>query len=583
MREGRLSSLQPVLARLGPHLRWLLLGTVAGGAAVLASIGLLSLSGWFLSATAVAGLSISTAQAFNFFHPSVGVRLFAGLRILSRYGERVLNHEATFRILESLRTWFYLRLEPLSPGGLNRFRSGDVLHRLVADIDVLDLLYVRILSPAGAAALTVGALGVFLLCFDTALAAVAVGLLLAACVLLPLAMAWAGMSVGSGLSLARARLRTVAVEAIQGIAELLVYQGRKRHLEQLNELDNRMLSHQRRMNRLAGFSEAALTLVSGFAVMAALGIGVRLVHARQLSGESLACVVLAVWAAFEAAAPLSGAFQHIGNLLESARRVNEVAGAEPAVRFPPSGAPVPDRHNVVFEGVRFRYEPDLPPALDGVDLHLEHGSRSAVVGETGSGKSTLAQLLVRFWDPDEGIVSVGGTDIRKLGENKLRRLWSVVPQQPHLFHASLRENLYIGDGDASEERLYDALDQIHLADFVRSLPDGLETIVGEGGKKISGGQARRIAVARAILHDAPIWLLDEPTEGLDTVTERRLVDELLRITEGRTLIWITHRLVRMDRMDTIFVLDGGKVVESGSHRSLLSAGNRYAALHLRLP
>jgi ATP-binding cassette subfamily C protein CydC len=301
-----------------------------------------------------------------------------------------------------------------------------------------------------------------------------------------------------------------------------------------------------------------------------------------MNTDILACVVLAVWAAFEAAGPLAGAFQHLGNLLESARRVNEIAGAEPTVAFPKTGATAPDRHDVRFSSVRFRYAQHLPPAVDGVDLHIPHGSRSAVVGETGSGKSTLGHLLARFWDPDEGVVTVGGTDIRQFSEAAVRRLWSVVPQQPHLFHTSLRENLCIGAREASEERLLEALDQIGLADFVRGLPEGLDTVVGEGGRRISGGQARRIAVARAILHDAPIWLLDEPTEGLDTVAERQLLDELLRITEGRTLVWITHRLVCMDRMDAIFVLDGGKAVERGTHGSLLAAGNRYAALHLRL-
>jgi ATP-binding cassette subfamily C protein CydC len=216
-----------------------------------------------------------------------------------------------------------------------------------------------------------------------------------------------------------------------------------------------------------------------------------------------------------------------------------------------------------------------------VDIRIGHGSRIAIVGETGSGKSTLVRLLVRFRDPDEGTVQIGGTDLRRLAESDLRRLFSVVPQRPHLFHASIRENLRVG-APAPEEKMFDALGRIQLADFVRALPEGLDTIIGEAGKQLSGGQARRIAVARAILHDAPIWLLDEPTEGLDTVSERLLLDELFRVTEGKTMIWITHRLVQLHRMDGIYVLDGGKVVESGTHRELSTSGGRYAELRLRL-
>jgi ATP-binding cassette subfamily C protein CydC len=231
-----------------------------------------------------------------------------------------------------------------------------------------------------------------------------------------------------------------------------------------------------------------------------------------------------------------------------------------------------------FDKVSFRYDDKEPWAVREVDIHVPHGQRLAVIGETGAGKSTLVHLLVRFWNPTNGRILVGGDDIRTLNESDLRRHIAVVSQQPHMFNASLRENLLLARPEATEEDLRQALDSAQLIDFVDSLPDGLDTWIGEAGKLLSAGQARRLAVARAILRDAPIWVLDEPTEGLDRITEQQVMKNLYDLTAGRTVLLITHRLVDLHRMDKILMLERGRIIEQGSHEALLKGNTRYAAL-----
>jgi ATP-binding cassette subfamily C protein CydC len=287
-------------------------------------------------------------------------------------------------------------------------------------------------------------------------------------------------------------------------------------------------------------------------------------------------------ASFEVVMPLPLAFQMLGQTLSAAGRVFEIVDAEPQAPEPSAPSPQPEAFGLAIEGVGFRYTDSELPALEGIDLALPPGRRVAVVGATGSGKSTLLNLLLRFWDPQAGRLTLGGHDLRDYHGEDLRRHIAVVSQGTHLFTTTLRENLRVANPQASEEQLLAALATAQLDDFVASQPDGLDTWVGEAGVKLSGGQARRVAIARALLKDAPILLLDEPTEGLDPATERELMQALYRLMAGRTVLLITHRLVGLDAMDEILVLDRGHVAERGSHRELLTAGGIYAGMHARL-
>jgi len=297
-----------------------------------------------------------------------------------------------------------------------------------------------------------------------------------------------------------------------------------------------------------------------------------------LHGANLAMIALTVAAAFDALMPLPSAYQYLGRTREAARELLEVVGSEPPVTFPENSLAILHRFDVSFDRVSFCYSDNAADAVRDIRFHLPAGQRFAVLGPTGAGKSTLAHLMVRFWDAQSGSVRIGGEDIRSLSESVLRQSVSLVSQQAHMFNASVRDNLLIARPGATEPELWQALAAVWLADFVKSLPQGIDTWIGESGRLVSGGQARRLALARAILRDAPIWVLDEPTEGLDRATERRIMETLFEVTSGRTVLFITHRLVGLDRLERILLMEDGRIVEQGTHAELLQGRTRYAVL-----
>jgi len=567
---------------IGRHFKWMVLGTGFGLLAMVSAVGLLALSGWFITAAAYAGLTAATAQLFNFFHPGIGVRLFAIGRTLARYVERIVNHDVTFRILRSLRSWFYSHLEPLAPARLMGYRSADILNRIVADIDALDNVYLRVLSPSIVALITSILVIIFLWIFDPLIALyVAIFLGMAGFGVPALVLRLAGSS-GQNLPFLISDLRIQIVDALQGLPELLVFGADTQQIEIVRKCNSALLKVQLRMSHIRGVSMALTTLFSGFAVLAALYISVGMVHRQVLDGPSLALIVLAVMASFEAINPLPQAYQYLGQTREAGRRLLEIVEVDPQVVFPDLSQ-VQDRpFSLAFENVSFRYRGPDPWALNNIDLHIPAGQRVAVIGETGSGKSTLIHLLLRFWNPTMGHIRIGENKISSYSETDLRRLITTVSQQPHMFNATLKENLLLACPGADDDKLLAALNTAQLLEFVNDLPDGLETWIGEAGQLLSGGQARRLAVARAILHNAPLWVLDEPTEGLDPITEKRIMQSLMQETAGQTLLLITHRLIELDWMDQIVMLDRGRIIAQGRHAELLKNNRRYAELHMRV-
>jgi len=560
----------------------MILGILCGLLAVASAVGLLALSGWFISAAAYAGLSVASAQLFNFFHPGIGVRMFAIGRTLARYAERIVSHDATFRILQSLRSWFYIHLEPLAPSRLMMFRSGDLLNRVVADIDALDNLYLRVLSPSAVALVTSLLVVAFLWLFDPCVALSTALYLVVAGVGVTAVALKLGDPCGQEITHRTAELRVRIIDTLQGMAELIVFDAYHHHLETVKLSSRALLKNQLRMSHIRGLSLALITLISGLAVLTALYLAVDLVKSDLLNGANLALITLAILASFEAVLPLPTAYQYLGRTREAGRRLLEIVDMQPQITYPDTSVALSMQPDVTFENISFRYSENAPWALKDVNLIIPAGLRVAVIGETGSGKSTLIHLLVRFWNPTSGHIRLANNDIRNFNEADLRRSISVVSQQPHMFNATLRDNLQIARPGAGDDDLFAALESARLDEFVENLPVGLDTWVGEAASMLSGGQARRVALARAILHDAPLWVLDEPTEGLDTVTERKLMQALERKTRNRTLLLITHRLVDLHWMDHIVMLEKGQIIAQGSHEELLTKNERYAQLHMRL-
>jgi ATP-binding cassette subfamily C protein CydC len=462
------------------------------------------------------------------------------------------------------------------------FRSGDILNRIVADIDALDNLYLRVLSPSTVALITSLLVVAFLWIFDPFIA-LATGLYLAVAGLgVSAAALKLGESCGQQITHRTAELRVGIIDTLQGLAELLVFDDYHRHLESVANSSRALLKSQLRMSHIRGLSLALITLISGLAVLTALYLAVDLVMLDVLNGANLALITLAILASFEAVLPLPAAYQYLGRTREAGRRLLEIVDMEPPITYPDTAVTLCAQPGISLENISFRYSENAAWALKDVNLRISGGSRVAVIGETGSGKSTLVHLLVRFWNPVTGIIRLADEDIRNFSEAQLRRSISVVSQQPHMFNATLRDNLQIARKDAGDDALWAALESARLKGFVESLPRGLDTWVGEAGKLLSGGQARRVALARAMLHDAPLWVLDEPTEGLDTITEKKLMQTVERKTRDRTLLLITHRLVDLDWMDHIVMLEKGRIAAQGTHAELLEHNRQYAELHMRL-
>jgi ATP-binding cassette subfamily C protein CydC len=535
---------------------------------LLANVTLMAISGWFITAMAVAG---AAGVAMNYFTPAALIRGSAIARTAGRYFERLISHEATLRQLAGLRVWFYRHLEPLAPARLQQYHSADLLSRIRADVDALDHFYTRVLVPVLVAVVAGIGFFVFTALFDLGIALLLLAMLLLAGVALPLLTRQLGKVPGRRRVEAESELRRLAVDGTQGLSELLVYGAADAHARRLDDASRMLIGQQQEMSRIEGLSQAGIMLCAQLTLFGVLWIGVPLVQSDVLPPPQLAMLALFSLAAFEAVAPLPLAFQHIEGTLTAARRLFAVVDAEPEVIDPPTPSPRPAHNSLELRGLVFSYPGAESPALDGLDLDLPEGGRVAIVGTTGSGKTTLFNLLLRFWDPVAGDIRLGGEPLSAFRGEDLRRRMTLVSQHTHLFDASIRENLLLAAPDAPQAKLEQACRTAQIHDFIAALPEGYDTWAGETGVRLSGGQARRIAIARALLRDAPILLLDEPTEGLDAATERALMDALKVLMAGRTVLMITHRAATLADMDRILVLRHGRIVEQGTHRELLAA------------
>lgn len=569
-----------LLRVLRPHLRWMAAGTALGLTVAVAVVALMAVSGDLIATTAVLGMTAAGIWAPVVNRLNAGIRFFAILRTVGRYGERVLSHEATFRILAELRVLFFQRLAPLLPARRRRYRSGDLLERIVGDIDALSAFYVRVLSPLVVALALSCLVALFLVFFDIALAVVSFLLLIAASTVLPIVASRAGLRLGRQQGSLAKGLRVRWLDTLRGLTELILFGAAKRQLELLRSDGVALIALQRRRQRLIGLIGVIGRLLGGVGLILALWFGVDAVVAGEISGQRLAAVVLAVMVAFEIVTPLATAFTELASSREAAANLREIIEAEPVTRPAPERGAEPRGSGIRMEGVSFRFDDDGADVLQGIDLELGPGQQVAMIGPTGAGKSTIGGLLVRFWDPTAGRISLGDVALDELDEPTLRRLVAMVPQRPHLFSATLRENLLLGAPEAGEEELAAVIETAQLDDVIGQLDGGLETWIGEGGVRLSGGQARRVAIARALLRRAPVLLLDEPTEDLDRETGQRLTAALREHARstGTSLLLITHQLIEPQSYDTIVLMERGCIVEQGPHDALVARAGRYAAL-----
>lgn len=566
--------LLPYLKLYKKHWFGLSLGMLLAFATLSASIGLLTLSGWFISASAVAGLTIAR-ETFNYMLPGGGVRGLAMSRTAGRWGERVVSHNATFKLLTDLRIFFFKKLAPLIPGRISNLRDADLLNRLVADVDAMDHVYLRLVSPVTVGVFGIFFLTLFLMWFDSSLGLILGSILLIMLLVWPILFYKLGKRNGGELTQNKADLRVTTLDWIEGYSELTLFGAEERYCNAILETQRKLMANQFVNANLTGMASAALMLFNGLTLvlmlwLAADGVG------GNAPDPFIALMAFATMASFELLMPIAGAFQHLGQTLSSARRLNEVILSEPEVQFAEEKLDINKPLDITFSNVTFNYPDSERSVLNAVDLTIPATHKVAIVGQTGSGKSTLIQLLTRYWDPKKGYISIAGIELTQWNESQLRESISVVSQRVDILNGTLRDNLLIARPAATDDHLANILKDVGLEKLLEN--NALDSWLGDGGRQLSGGEKRRIGIARAILHDAPILLLDEPTEGLDKQTEHSIMTLFEKHFEGKTVIFITHRLIGLESMDSIVLIEQGEIVENGSHEKLLNEEGRYFQL-----
>jgi thiol reductant ABC exporter CydC subunit len=524
---------RPVTGRLA-------LAVAAGVAASGAAIGLAATSAWLVSRAA------ERPPVLDLMVAVTAVRAFGISRGAFRYGERLASHDAAFLVLSRLRGGVYARLERLAPAGLAEFRSGDLLSRLVDDVDGLADLWLRLLLPYFIAGIAAGCAVILIWFLVPAAALVLAATLLFVAFLVPVFTTNLANRGERRIAGARGELAAATLEILTGAPELLVAGATAARLEALSTIDRSLAAAEARTAAGSGLGSLLSGLATGVAVWLGLVAGIAAVRAGSVGGVALAVVALTPIAVHEAVAGLVPASQHLPGLAAMARRLLDVISRPDPVAEPSTPEPLPrGPYGLRCRGLRARYRPTGPDALVLPDVDVRPGDRLLVTGPSGSGKSTFAAVLVRFLEPSSGSVELVGSDrsidIRRLAGDDVRRAVCLCAQDPHIFDTSVAENVRLARPGATDAEVTGALSAAQLAGWIDSLPDGLSTMVGEHGARLSGGQRQRLSLARALLADAPVIVFDEPTEHLDEATASALVDDLLAATAGRTIVMITHR------------------------------------------
>lgn len=561
-----------LLGFMKPLRGWILISTMTGFSTVAAGVGLLGTSAYLIASAA--------------FHPSiaelsvavVGVRFFGISRGVFRYLDRLVSHHVNFKLLSILRIWFYNCLKLLAPARLIHYQRGDLLSRAIGDIDALDQFYVRAVSPVISAIFATVGFSMLVGSWNVRLGWILAAGLSVTSFVLPALVYIFSRGPAKQLVDQRAILSQTMLDTLRGAAEIIVFQQQEEELTQINRVSLQTNRAQVGLAHSQGLSNGMNAVLTQGTVAIMLLVGIPLVRTGELDGIMLAVIVLITMASFEISIPIAQAAQFWESSLQAARRLFEMADQQPAIIEPVIPVSVPEKPNILIRNLSFQYHGNLPLAADHLNIDLPYGRKIALVGENGSGKTTILNLLMRFWDCQPGEILIDGIPVQEFSPKELRQRIGYVSPGGAIFQTTLRQNLLLANPGALDADLLRVLDSVQLGEWVQTLPDGLDTWLGASGLTISGGQLQRIQLARGLLMDAPIYLLDEPTTHLDVETETRLISLFRSIFQNRSLVWVTHRLVGLDWLDEILLLDNGRVVERGNQHTLLESRGRFYQL-----
>ncbi|MGC8594865.1 MAG: thiol reductant ABC exporter subunit CydC [Candidatus Kryptoniota bacterium] len=545
---------------------WMVLAALMGFLTVGSGIGLMMTSAYIIAKAAVQ-TPISELQV-----AITGVRFFGIVRGIFRYLDRYISHEVTFKLLARLRGWFFEKLERIVPSRDRDFSSGDLLARAVNDIDSLEHVFVRVISPpfvfVAVLVLTSGLLGIFNLKYSIIFSLIFVS----SGLILPVVTFLISDKPGRKIVQLRSNLNELSVDIVQGLSELEVFGRQILWKQKFMTMQDDLLGLEHKMNIIQAAHENLTGLVMNFTIWFLLQYAIPDVTSGSLKGVYLSVITIGIMAAFEIAAQIPPALQYLGKSIESGNRLLEITtGHEASISGGINRTAEPVGYELLFKNVSFSYG-DSPFKLQHLTLRVKENEMVGIVGPSGAGKSTLVNLLSKLWECESGTISLGGADYRYLDDSVVRSVISVVPQKIHLFTGTIRENLQIAKWDATEEELYKAVRSAGLEGFVKSLPRGFETQIGELGRTLSGGEQKRLGIARALLRDSRIVVFDEVTSHLDRFSEMNILDTIKLLHGSKTIIFVTHRFTRMKMFDRIYVLSNGKLAEEGSHDELI--GNK---------
>jgi ATP-binding cassette subfamily C protein CydCD len=551
---------------------WVALSVLLSTLTIGSSVALIGTSAWLISTAAlhpsVADLGVSV----------VGVRFFGITRGLFRYLERLVSHDVTFRLLARLRVWFYEKLEPLAPARLMEYKSGDLLARVIGDVETLENFYVRVISPSLTAILIGLLVSVFFASFYLPIALVLIGFFLILGLILPILSQVISRVPGQKLITQRADIQSQLVDGIQGLADLLAFGRGHDRLRQISASGEAYGSTQKQMARISGLHSALGTFFTNLGVWLVLLLVIPQIAAGNIQGVMLGTFSLMTLASFEAITPLPLAAQMWNASREAARRLFNVVDVKPAVKETRDKRLEIGSPSLQFSNLSFSYPTQSIPALQHITFAVRAGQSIAIVGPSGAGKSTITNLLLRFWDYDAGDITLGGVSLKELDQDEVRKRFALVSQNSYFFNTTIRENLRLARRSASQQEIEAAARAAHIHAFIINLTKGYDTLIGEQGLRLSGGERQRLAIARALLKNAPILIFDEPTANLDPQTEKQVLDTLFEAMKNKTALLITHRLVGLENVDEILVMDRGEIVQRGRQNELLIRRGVYRRL-----